>query len=313
MTDAGAKATRYVEGPAIIEAIESAQARHCKRLTLANSRGMVVEILADDLLQALARLSEGSAPPTFQCKAKNASPEPQDCDYPFCGCDPAAERVLSALQEGGYFIAREGAERSAPPMDHVRRLSNMVENDVRRVTKCDAPPMDTDILTRAVEDGLAAHARAFDDGDRRFAPRIAPYIVEAVMRSFAAPVSPKPPVNREELARWLRSRWAIGRKQPYQIEDWWLVDADALLEYMRSSFAVPVAEEWRDIASAPKDGSSFLAICGSLMTVGHWQRHAGAWCCVSPSYELYPADEQITHWMPLPRPPSDASRTPEET
>lgn len=39
------------------------------------------------------------------CMARLASgPEPQDCDWPFCGCDPHASRVLDALTESGWFI-----------------------------------------------------------------------------------------------------------------------------------------------------------------------------------------------------------------
>jgi hypothetical protein len=36
----------------------------------------------------------------FECQArKQALPEPADCDWPFCGCDPYADKVFEALQE----------------------------------------------------------------------------------------------------------------------------------------------------------------------------------------------------------------------
>lgn len=44
-----------------------------------------------------------------RCKAQYAMPEPQDCDWPFCGCDPHANRVLEALQESGYTIVSDYA------------------------------------------------------------------------------------------------------------------------------------------------------------------------------------------------------------
>lgn len=38
----------------------------------------------------------------FKCKARQSSvPDPQDCDWPVCGCDPYADKVIAALQESG--------------------------------------------------------------------------------------------------------------------------------------------------------------------------------------------------------------------
>jgi hypothetical protein len=43
----------------------------------------------------------------FICKVKAAglTDPPQDCDWPWCGCDPHADRVLAALQEEGRLTA----------------------------------------------------------------------------------------------------------------------------------------------------------------------------------------------------------------
>lgn len=43
----------------------------------------------------------------WTCKAVAAglSDPPQDCDWPFCGCDPQAGEVLAAIDESGYTIA----------------------------------------------------------------------------------------------------------------------------------------------------------------------------------------------------------------
>jgi hypothetical protein len=52
-----------------------------------------------------------AVPPSFRCKARTASgPDVQDCDWPHCGCDPLADRVLASLQEEGYLSPKEAAE-----------------------------------------------------------------------------------------------------------------------------------------------------------------------------------------------------------
>lgn len=45
----------------------------------------------------------------WSCKvrAAGATDPPQDCDWPHCGCDPHAEKVIAALQEEGWQSERE--------------------------------------------------------------------------------------------------------------------------------------------------------------------------------------------------------------
>jgi hypothetical protein len=54
--------------------------------------------------QAAARFLR-EQPKHFSCRARRAGSAggnlPQDCDWPGCGCDPAATRVLNALEESG--------------------------------------------------------------------------------------------------------------------------------------------------------------------------------------------------------------------
>lgn len=47
----------------------------------------------------------------WSCQARpwEARDPPQDCDWPFCGCDPNASKVLTALDERG-FLKRSGYE-----------------------------------------------------------------------------------------------------------------------------------------------------------------------------------------------------------
>ena len=50
----------------------------------------------------------------FECKARksnNHAGEQADCDWPVCGCDPVANKVIDALEESGTLSvlqAREG-------------------------------------------------------------------------------------------------------------------------------------------------------------------------------------------------------------
>jgi len=39
--------------------------------------------------------------PHFKCKAQRTADPPQDCDWPTCGCDPYANKVIEALVELG--------------------------------------------------------------------------------------------------------------------------------------------------------------------------------------------------------------------
>jgi hypothetical protein len=41
----------------------------------------------------------------YKCKAQPTADPPQDCDWPVCGCDPYADKVIEALQESGKLPA----------------------------------------------------------------------------------------------------------------------------------------------------------------------------------------------------------------
>ncbi len=56
----------------------------------------------------------GSAP--WKCRYKNSGVggnDPQDCEWPVCGCDPYADKVIAALDEAGAGDSDEMAERVA--------------------------------------------------------------------------------------------------------------------------------------------------------------------------------------------------------
>lgn len=44
-----------------------------------------------------------------KCKADKSGEggnDPQDCDWPGCGCDPYASEVIAAIEESGFKIAK---------------------------------------------------------------------------------------------------------------------------------------------------------------------------------------------------------------
>lgn len=44
--------------------------------------------------------------PDWTCAARKGSAganDPQDCDWPVCGCDPYANKVITALEENGHL------------------------------------------------------------------------------------------------------------------------------------------------------------------------------------------------------------------
>lgn len=80
-----------------------------------------------------ARGGEGA----WSCAARKQSlPEPVDCGWPTCGCDPYADKVISALEESGALAAPptpapvSGAElREAAAI--FRRLEKSIMTDLR--------------------------------------------------------------------------------------------------------------------------------------------------------------------------------------
>lgn len=74
------------------------------------------------------------------CKARTANVganDPQDCDWPFCGCDHAADKVLETLQESGVCLKRNcGTQaQAAQPMLAIPKGTVVFEPDgINRVS-----------------------------------------------------------------------------------------------------------------------------------------------------------------------------------
>jgi len=94
-------------------------------------------------------------------------------------------------------------------------------------------------------------------------------------------------------------------------------EAKAMVEHMVAALspAPTVPEGWRDIASAPKDGTPMLGWNGECVTEICWIDRPDddgkfGWCCAGFSdggmlYQLNNImDTAPTHWMPLPAAPA---------
>ena len=124
--------------------------------------------------------------------------------------------------------------------------------------------------------------------------------------------SPVVPVGREEIKAILENTVDAELGGPF--DDWAKIipetldaAADAILATLR-----PTDTGWRDIATAPRDGQSILAICGTayspLAGVTWWQE---GWTHYSRPAEKWHGGVGKwfpTHWMPLPPASTDTGR-----
>lgn len=78
--------------------------------------------------------------PQFQCGARKTADPPQDCDWPFCGCDPYADNVIDAIEESGRFTVV-----ASPP----QACSNCgcEERDHRGILTCRCPDTPTAVAS----------------------------------------------------------------------------------------------------------------------------------------------------------------------
>lgn len=95
----------------------------------------------------------------------------------------------------------------------------------------------------------------------------------------------------KEQFRVLRVKTTLKQSNAAEI----IASQNAEIERLRAS--------WQPIETAPKDGTAFLAIVEQFSYVCIWHRHRQCWTDGGPAYMTIPADEQPTHWQPLPPPP----------
>lgn len=70
-------------------------------LAQAELKALKARLEAD--IEALANKPSASISGGWKCGARASIDPPQDCDWPFCGCDPYANKVMETLQECGVL------------------------------------------------------------------------------------------------------------------------------------------------------------------------------------------------------------------
>lgn len=78
------------------------------------------------LLEKFEAALSASPVETWKCAARKQSlPEPADCGWPTCGCDPYADKVIAALEEQGHAapVAQEPVAWADPDLG--KRISKL--------------------------------------------------------------------------------------------------------------------------------------------------------------------------------------------
>lgn len=81
------------------------------------------QVLRDVLTRVRSDEAGRGVPPASPiCAARKGLPDPpQDCDWPLCGCDPHAEKVIEALKEAGKLAQAVPPASGWQPIEIVKR------------------------------------------------------------------------------------------------------------------------------------------------------------------------------------------------
>lgn len=77
------------------------------------------------------------------------------------------------------------------------------------------------------------------------------------------------------------------------------------IEIIRQYISQPAQPEWMDISTAPRDGTDIIAYMPQVeseCTFVFWKN--GFWHLTYDGKRLAPHVKELTHWMPLPAPPT---------
>lgn len=114
-------------------------------------------------------------------------------------------------------------------------------------------------------------------------------------------------INRDDAVKAVHDAITCNDYAPHKFEE---IIAEAASKALR---ALPVSDGWEDIATAPRDGSRFLAAGGGLEHPEFctYSESSGCWCCDSCTLDDTDFESQgynrPTHWKPLgplPAPPT---------
>lgn len=114
------------------------------------------------IAEILEALVQDAADASWQCATrKQSSPEPADCNWPMCGCDPYADKVIAAMQESGFV--RDEAGIRADEREKCAKIADRIaedHEDGRDACMSEGPPNTKGALTQARQAQTAASIAA---------------------------------------------------------------------------------------------------------------------------------------------------------
>jgi hypothetical protein len=91
------------------------------------------EFTTDIILRRRSAPMADRQPSGWKCKANPTADLPQDCDWPWCGCDPAADKVIEAIQENDCAIVPLTALREVFDLAQAHVMQMPMRNPQRRM------------------------------------------------------------------------------------------------------------------------------------------------------------------------------------
>ncbi|EHK77735.1 hypothetical protein SM0020_12445 [Sinorhizobium meliloti CCNWSX0020] len=128
---------------------------------------------------------------SFECSARKQSlPEPADCDWPFCGCDPYADKVIAAIEESGRMPAAQVTREALEAVEGVALDWSNFEGPKRNV---EWKPDDQDLIYTAIN----YRDDEYGDADEDVGQQLVERLLAAWRSSLSA--SPSPVDSRDGL------------------------------------------------------------------------------------------------------------------
>jgi hypothetical protein len=110
--------------------------------------------------------SQEEPTPTCKVRAAGKTDPPQDCDWPFCGCDPHADRVIDHLQERGMLVAGDGDTTPYNCFDTAHVPAPLMGEPIGRLVYEDGSPLSKPEASSEWEDSTQAYPQRFSVGER---------------------------------------------------------------------------------------------------------------------------------------------------
>jgi hypothetical protein len=143
----------------IIQLLEQSRCRTCKQGWdghFKTKSGHNFDTALDLVAEAILAFLE------WKCKASPTSDSPQDCDMPFCGCNPYWQDALTSAQEAGWLPTRE-ANALRADLARLEQANDVIIDGTRH--NRDDLPMEYSILRadlRAVVEVLQEAVRVIE-------------------------------------------------------------------------------------------------------------------------------------------------------